>query len=239
VGAAAEARILIVNADDFGQSAGVNRGIIEALELGIVTSTSMMVWAPAAAEAARYARGHPELAVGLHLDLGEWELRNGKWVELYVRADLTNPDAVHAQVRHQLARFGDLVGAHPTHVDSHQHLHRREPIRSAAVEVAGELAVPLRHFSPGIRYCGAYYGKDEHGVPCHEAITPEGLLATLRRLDPGVTELACHPGYGDDLDNMYRAERVLEIRTLCDPRIRRALTELGIALKSFRDLRQK
>jgi predicted glycoside hydrolase/deacetylase ChbG (UPF0249 family) len=58
----------------------------------------------------------------------------------------------------------------------------------------------------------------------------------LRRLEPGVTELACHPGYGDDLATMYRAERELEVRALCDARIRPALAELGIELKSFRDV---
>jgi predicted glycoside hydrolase/deacetylase ChbG (UPF0249 family) len=52
-------RQLIVNADDFGQSAGVNRGVIEAHENGIVTSASLMVRWPDAADAARYARPAP------------------------------------------------------------------------------------------------------------------------------------------------------------------------------------
>ncbi len=49
-------RYLIVNADDFGLSFGVNQGIIEAFEHGIVTSTSLMVNWIGAAEAAAYAR---------------------------------------------------------------------------------------------------------------------------------------------------------------------------------------
>lgn len=52
----AQSRFLIVNADDFGQSPGVNRGIIEAHEHGIVTSASLMVRWPAATEAAAYGR---------------------------------------------------------------------------------------------------------------------------------------------------------------------------------------
>src|SRR5688572_28379081 len=76
-------RHLIVNADDFGFSPGVNRGIAEAHERGIVTSASLMVRWPAAAAAASYARARPELSVGLHLDLGEWVLRDGAWVPLY------------------------------------------------------------------------------------------------------------------------------------------------------------
>ena len=59
----------------FGLSEGVNRGIIRAHEQGIVTSASLMVRYPAAAEAARYALQHPRLSVGLHLDMAEWVYR--------------------------------------------------------------------------------------------------------------------------------------------------------------------
>ena len=65
-------RYLIVNADDFGQSRGINRGITEAHEQGIVTSASLMVRWPAAPEAAAYARSHGSLSLGLHFDFGEW-----------------------------------------------------------------------------------------------------------------------------------------------------------------------
>src|SRR5436190_3388019 len=68
--------ILIVNADDFGMTPGVNRGIISAHESGIVTSTSLMVRGAAAAEAVELAREHPQLSVGLHVDLCEWVYRD-------------------------------------------------------------------------------------------------------------------------------------------------------------------
>jgi hypothetical protein len=76
-------RHLIVNADDFGQSVGVNRGIIEAHERGIVTSASLMVRWPSAQEAAAYARSHTSLSLGLHFDFGEWRYRDGNWWKLY------------------------------------------------------------------------------------------------------------------------------------------------------------
>ena len=75
-------RALIVNADDFGQSPGVNRGVIRAHERGIVTSVSLMVRWPASTEAAAYGRAHPALSVGLHVDLGEWVCRKGSWQAL-------------------------------------------------------------------------------------------------------------------------------------------------------------
>ena len=60
----------IVNGDDFGASHGIVRGILEAHERGILTSTSLMVDMPASEAAAAAARSRPRLGVGLHFDLG-------------------------------------------------------------------------------------------------------------------------------------------------------------------------
>ncbi len=60
---------LIVNADDFGRSAGVDRGIMRAHREGIVTSTTFMANAPGAEIAAALARATPTLDVGVHLVL--------------------------------------------------------------------------------------------------------------------------------------------------------------------------
>src|SRR5262249_60375686 len=62
-------KYLIVNADDFGASTGVNRGILECHTSGVVTSTSLMVTGRAAAEAVAISRDHTALAVGLHFDV--------------------------------------------------------------------------------------------------------------------------------------------------------------------------
>jgi chitin disaccharide deacetylase len=62
-------RRLIVNADDFGRSREINEAVIEAHGSGILTTASLMVNEPAAAEAAELARQHSTLGVGLHLVL--------------------------------------------------------------------------------------------------------------------------------------------------------------------------
>jgi hopanoid biosynthesis associated protein HpnK len=62
-------RRLIVNADDFGRSSDINEAVVEAHRAGILTSASLMVNEPAAAEAIAVARTHPSLGVGLHLVL--------------------------------------------------------------------------------------------------------------------------------------------------------------------------
>jgi predicted glycoside hydrolase/deacetylase ChbG (UPF0249 family) len=226
---------LIVNADDFGQSPGVNRGVSEAHERGIVTSASLMVRWPAAAAAAAYARDHPALSVGLHVDLGEWAWRDGEWVCLYDVASTDDGAAVTAEAARQLAAFRRLTGRDPSHLDSHQHVHQHEPVRSALVALARGLGVPLRHCTPGIHYCGSFYGQTALGEPFPEGIQVGGLIDILGTLPEGLTELACHPGLMADVDSMYCAERAEEVQTLCDSRVRVALGTRGIALCSFRE----
>ena len=228
---------LIVNADDFGQSPGVNLGIIEAHERGIVTSASLMVRWPAAAEAAGYARAHPALSVGLHLDFGEWICRDGEWSQLYQVVEEADPAAVFAEVGRQLETFRALTGHDPSHIDSHQHAHRNEPARSIVLDAARRLGAPVRHFSDSVRYCGEFYGQDDSGTPYHEGIGVDGLVSLLGRLGDGCHELGCHPALGNDLETMYRTERALEVATLCDPRVRAALAALAISLRSFHDIR--
>jgi predicted glycoside hydrolase/deacetylase ChbG (UPF0249 family) len=229
-------RHVIINADDFGQSPGVNRGIVAAHERGIVTSASLMVRWGAAAEAAAYGRAHPRLSLGLHLDLGEWACREGEWVRVYEVVCPEDAGAVAGEVGRQLAAFRDLVGRDPTHLDSHQHAHLQEPARSIVGETARRLKVPLRQCDPVVRYCGDFYGQTDEGTPLPEILCVEGLLQILCGLPSGVTELGCHPGEGGDLDTMYRDERALEVRVLCDPRVRYVLPDLSIDLLSFHDL---
>src|SRR5947209_17612208 len=111
---------LIVNADDFGASSGVNRGIVECHSSGIVTSTSLMGTGAAAEQAVALSREHPELAVGLHWDVIGEDERD---------FDVADEAAVRAEFDAQLARFEALMGRGPTHVDSHRHMHLEEPVR--------------------------------------------------------------------------------------------------------------
>lgn len=227
------ARQLIVNADDFGLTPGINRGILLAHDRGLVTSASLMVRGAAAGEAVQEAARRPGLSLGLHVDLCEWEYRDDAWVCRYAVAAVDDAAAVTAEVARQLHVFRSLAGKDPTHLDSHQHVHREEPVRSVLLVTARLLGIPLRHFTPGVVYCGNFYGQSNKGYAYHEGVSVEALTGVIRSLPPGTTELCCHPGLGDDADSVYRVERTLECQALCDPRVRQALAEEGIQLISF------
>jgi len=228
-------RRVVVNADDLGRSAGINRGIVQAHERGIVTSASLMVRWPAAGEAAAYARAHAGLSVGLHLDLGEWVFRGGRWSVVYEVVSPGDGQAVAAEAERQLAAFQALLGRDPTHLDTHQHVHLEEPARSVAAALGLGLGVPVRHLDTRVRYCGDFYGQTGTGEPLPDRVTAAALVEALAAVEPGTTELACHPSLADDHGSLYAVERRLEVEALCDPRVRAAVSDTGIELRSFAD----
>jgi len=228
-----EKKHLIVNTDDFGLSTDVNRGIIEAYEKGIVTSASLMVRWSAAKEAAAYGKANQNLSIGLHVDLYEWIYRKGDWMPLYEVVQVDDRTAVMKEVSKPIDIFHKLTGQDPTHIDSHQHVHQQEPVRSILIELARDIKVPFRHFTPEIKYCSGFYGQTTEGSPFPDAISVKGLLKILETLPSGFTELACHPGAGGDLETIYCSEREQEVKVLCDPKIRASIVDLELELCAF------
>ena len=225
-------RELVVNADDLGLSPGVNSGIARAHLEGVVTSASLMVRQPAAQDAADLMHDLPRLGVGLHVDLAEWVPTPSGWTPLYAFVDNEDELAVANEVEQQVLLFENLVGRPPDHVDSHQHAHRSEPLRSILGRVAKELRVPLR-FHSRFHYFGGFYGQGRSGQPLPDAISALGLRSALAELPDGATELCCHPAADLDFESSYALERIRELETLCDPGVRDALEARGVTLDSF------
>jgi len=212
-------RWLIVTGDDFGFTSGVNRAIVQAHREGILTSTSLMVDRPACEEAVTLGRACASLSVGLHLEL-----------------DPDDAERVPAELERQLARFLELVGAAPTHLDSHHDVHYDPRVLPQLLAWARRAGVPVRGHSRA-RHFSKFYG--QWGGETHlEQIGVESLLRLLdAEVRDGVTELNCHPGYVEPgFPSSYAAEREEELRTLCDHRVHQALVEKEIRLIGFRDL---
>ncbi|ALB41370.1 MULTISPECIES: hopanoid biosynthesis-associated protein HpnK [Nostocales] len=149
---------LIINADDFGFSQGVNAAIIQAHEEGVLTSTSLMVSGDAAQEAIALAKDHPQLAVGLHLVLvcGKSVLppsqiphlvdSQGNFSSNPTQAGLSYQfnQATRAELRleisAQLEKFRDS-GLNLAHVDGHLHLHVHPVILNILTEFAAEFQI--------------------------------------------------------------------------------------------------
>src|SRR5262245_53658820 len=130
-------KYLIVNADDFGLSAGVNRGVVEAHRGGILTSASLMVETGGSEEAARLMKELPWLSVGLHADLPD---------------SLPEASRARVELERQMRRFHRLTGRAPTHLDSHRNRHRKPELLPEFIEVAHAHNVPLREHSAALYF---------------------------------------------------------------------------------------
>jgi predicted glycoside hydrolase/deacetylase ChbG (UPF0249 family) len=197
----------------------------------------MVRW-PAAVEAAAAARARPGLGLGLHVDVGEWVYSGGTWVPLYsvlAPHEAESTDALVDEVARQFDAFRRLVGREPTHVDSHQHRHLSEPLRTVLTAATTATGIPLRHIDTRVRCCGSFYGQTGKGEPYPEGITADALTRLLKTLPHGITELTCHPGYDADHDSPYKGERAAEVEALCEPAVRSVMASEGIRLISFAD----
>jgi predicted glycoside hydrolase/deacetylase ChbG (UPF0249 family) len=217
----------IVNVDDFGTSAGVNRAVIEAHLAGIVTSTSLMVDQPLAAAAAALADQHPGLGVGLHAQLTEEDGRP--------QFDFSDVAASTHELERQLDRFHELVGRAPTHLDAHHNTHRNPRLTPVFLSAAEQLQIPLRDFS-AVRWHGSFYAFWD-GETHPEQVTFESLTAMLSTFGAGITELCTHVGYIDpDFDSEYHEQRELELATILDPRLPGVVADLGLTLINYTEV---
>jgi len=251
------ASLVIVNADDFGRSTGIDDGIVRAHREGIVTSTTLMTNAPSAPHAATLARAMSTLDVGVHLVLTYARpLSSPSRIRSLVRDDgsfwrpselLARPfdrEEALAEYRAQFARARELIGREPTHVDTHHWVHDHPALSWAVCEVARETGAAARthtatqrdeYRAKGVRTTDHFTREFQH--PGHIGL--DDLLALISRLEDGVTELMCHPGEPDpelQATSAYARERPLELAVLIDPRVRHALERDHIGLTTFAEL---
>ena len=246
------ARTLIVNADDFGLTRGVSRGILEARSRGIVTSTTVLVNRPIDRDliAELEASG---LGVGLHLNLtlgapiadrrrvpslvdGE-----GRFVlDAREAAARAKQDEARIELGNQIDAFRALMGRFPTHLDTHHHVGRHEPILELVLDLAKAIKVPVRSQDENVRAAARrlklrtpdHFMGESGPEPYWSA---ERVLEHLRALPGGVTEFMTHPGYFDDdlAYSRYGKQRETELAGLTDARARELIEREGIGLVHF------
>lgn len=222
------AKLIIVHADDLGETHAVNAAAIKALESGVVNSASLMVPCPWFPEIADYAKSHPETDFGLHLTLtservyyrwGSVASRdklpslldlNGYFHHDWEEHQQINPKEVEIELRAQIER-ALAMGVHPTHLDSHQYrliMYGKE-LFDVLLRVAHDYKLPVfvnKDWFAQHPYLQSSVGPGDivldHTVTIDPDIRPEKwadfYLNALKTLQPGVTEFVIHPGFDDE-----------------------------------------
>jgi chitin disaccharide deacetylase len=216
-----DARLLIVNADDFGMCHAVNEAIIGTLQGGVVRSTTLMVPCPWALHAMRFLRDHPQISFGVHLTVvSEWA--DYRWGPVTLREDvpslLNEAGYFHnfEQVHRRLAQINldelELefraqieavlaAGLTPTHLDWHS-------LRLRGGDLISELMFRLaRDYRLALRVRGQSWIEEVQGrgFPCNDfdfldsyhldpATKFTRYTELLRALPEGLSEWAVHPG---------------------------------------------
>jgi chitin disaccharide deacetylase len=266
LGYAADAKLVIINADDLGSCHSANVGVFECLATGTVTSATLMVPCPWAREASGRYRGED---VGVHLTLNaEYPLY--RWgpityapsllggdggfpqtvEDVWDHADL---DEVRRECRAQIER-AILWGFDVSHLDSHMGtLQMRPEFFDVYLDLALEFRLPLRMVSPGLeRFIGfparalaaeegaVFTDHIRYGGGVGSRALFEGDIPTLK---PGVTELLLHPAVDSaELRSLASDDwesRVDDHRLICgEDGVRRSLAQAGAILIGYRALRE-
>jgi chitin disaccharide deacetylase len=228
LGYPADAKLLIVHADDLGMAHSVNRASIKGLESGLVSSASIMIPCPWLPQIAAYARSHPTADLGLHLTLtSEWTLfRWGpvlpkdrvptlldKSGYLYLTeseaAAHIDPKEAEAEIRAQIAR-AKALGIQPTHLDSHMGtLYQNQALFETLFRVARDNKLLIRVSQEQLAsapYLPSLLGPDD--VVMNSIISiGQGVPAkdwakfysdAIRNMQPGITEMIVHLAYDDE-----------------------------------------
>jgi predicted glycoside hydrolase/deacetylase ChbG (UPF0249 family) len=221
LGFPADARLLIINLDDFGFCNAINRGIMEVLNTGIVRSTSVMMTCPWAGQAIHYLHEHPEISVGVHLtaisDPAEYHwgpLQPSAKVSSLVdeagffydfagrhaRMSEIELDQLELEFRAQIEAVL-AAGLHPDHLDWHS-LRIRDwaPIPALITRLGAEYGLAVRVMGEG--WVNRVQGQ---GLPCIDRDFLDSYLIDpvikaaryrqlLHELPAGLNEWAVHPG---------------------------------------------
>ena len=242
---------LIVNADDFGLTRGVNLGIIEAFQQGIVRSTTIMAGMDAAEHAAKLAKQNPELKVGLH-----FRLTTGKPLAKNVSSLLDDnndnfqpqaqfwdsrdmkPDEIERELKAQIEACSNL-GITLSHLDSHHHCHSHELVQPIVRKVADEFNLPLRPCKQPVRYnkntltfTDVFYG---------DKLTTQNILDLIaeHQDQTDYLEIMSHPALVDEAllqSSGYALPRTRELAILTDPGLITELKNKGITVTDYAEL---
>src|SRR6202020_276316 len=221
-------KLIIVHADDLGETHSVNAAAIKALQGGTINSASLMVPCPWVPEIADYAKSHPDADFGLHLTLTSERVyyrwgpvapadkmpslvdQNGYFHHEWKEGEHINAKEVEVELRAQIER-ALAMGVRPTHLDSHQYrlIMNGKELFDTMLRVAHEYKLPVfvtRDWFGDHPYLQASLAPSDvvldHTVTIEPKIPPEKwagfYLTALQNLKPGVTEFVIHPGFDDD-----------------------------------------
>jgi len=247
---------VIVNADDFGFSKGVNLGIAEAYRNGLVRSATMMANMPGFEHGVEVSRQNPCLEIGVHLTLTAGRSLGERYstitddqgnllrlaeVERRANAGTLDLDEVEAEYEAQIQKVLE-AGIRPSHFDGHHHTQNLAGVVGVFLKLASKYGVGVRINDKSLLtggYAGikttACFSGDFYG----EGATAGNLKAIISGCGGASIEIMSHPAYIDcpllSLSS-YNTKRCVELDVLTGSEVAEFIRENGHQICSFADL---
>lgn len=212
---------LIVNADDFGLSPGVNKGIIETYLNGILSSTTLMVNQPYAKHAVELYKNYNNLGLGIHLTFDKGKSLygissltddEGNFKKYPLLLKSAKKDDFINEIEAQIYKFKELCGKMPTHMDSHHHIHIKLQEAFEAVEIISK------------KYNLKYRKNDELiGEFYENNVSFNHFYSLIDTKNTETIELMCHPAIVDTPlleTSSYTYKREEELKILTDSQVK-------------------
>lgn len=247
---------LIVNADDYGLSKGVNLGIAEAYRCGPVRSTTVMAGMAGFEHAVELAETLPGLKIGIHLTISSGKSvgsgyknitdSDGRFlrlleVEQRAKEGETDLDEVETEFEAQIKKIL-AAGIKPDHFDTHHHVHNLPGIINVYLKLADKYGVAARFYDTELLPGGHKSVKTTEAFSSEfygETATQEDLLRMLSSCNADSFEIMSHPAFVDhDLysSSSYNIKRTYELSILTSSEIMDYIAKNGIELCSFSDI---
>ena len=230
---------IFFNADDLGLTHGVNVGIVDCYNKGVVNSASLMTTTPYFEEAVSLIKEHLLDNIGLHFNLTEFQPlltthktivdENGFFFRTICDKNNIDLKEVAAELEAQYQR-AVTAGVVITHFDSHHHVHMSELLKKVFLKMAVKYALPLRkvpneyrnpvkwlkHFRLFKDHC---FYTDSFSSEFYDGAISINVLEKIITNAKGSLEIMCHPGHVDAENGVYDLQRQLEIDVLTSDEI--------------------
>lgn len=245
--------LLIINADDFGYSPGINLGIVASHENGMLTSTTMMANMPGFEHGVELAKQHPNLGIGVHLTLtcgkpllsgGTTLMENNEFrkISFYEKEFSIDTEELYKEWEAQIKKI-IAAGIQPTHLDSHHHVNRISPMKEVFVELAQKYKLPVRNnfeVPKTLKTVNRFFTEFDSLSQSKEIwkeMTIQNLIQDCQEY--GTVEVMCHPGYLDHIvvaSSSLLDSRVFTVKELQNPRHKEVLEKNQVQFGTYRDL---
>lgn len=206
---------IIINAEDFGLSQSINKGICEGLEEGFLTSASLFVNGAFCEDAVNLIKKHNFTNVGVHLNLTHGKPiapqnkiqnllePNGNFHYMCSMPFFAKYNEVKIELEAQIQKFLNF-GLIPSHLDFHHYFYASQEVYNAYLELAQKYNLPVRSMTPKTYNLAKmknlkttnFFVEDFHASP-NKSVSELKMIAKFLKNQSGSAEIMTTPGYID------------------------------------------